>query len=210
MLLLGIPGCGKSLLCKTIAREWKLPLMKLDMGKVFGSLVGQSEGQIRAAIEAAEACSPCVLWVDEIEKGLAGSGGGGGEDSGTGQRVFGTLLTWLEEIFKIQLKRRDRSMKPAQVKMLAGKSEGFSGAEIEQAIVSGLFAAFADGARILSTGDVLDELANTTPLSKTMEVEVTRLRQWADWRARTASASARKINTKGLGRRGPQLSKRKG
>jgi hypothetical protein len=97
LLLVGVPGCGKSATVKDIARDWGLPLMRLDIGKVFGSLVGQSEAQIRQAIEAAEACAPCVLWVDEIEKGLSGNKGGGGGDSGTGQRVFGAILTWLQE-----------------------------------------------------------------------------------------------------------------
>jgi hypothetical protein len=97
LLLVGVPGCGKSATVKDIAKDWGLPLMRLDIGKVFGSLVGQSEAQIRQAIEAAEACAPCVLWVDEIEKGLSGNKGGGGGDSGTGARVFGAILTWLQE-----------------------------------------------------------------------------------------------------------------
>ena len=97
LLLVGVPGCGKSAMVKSISRKWGLPLMRLDIGKVFGSLVGQSEAQIRQAIEAAEACAPCVLWVDEIEKGLSGNKGGGGGDSGTGARVFGAILTWLQE-----------------------------------------------------------------------------------------------------------------
>lgn len=97
LLLVGVPGCGKSATVKEIARDWGLPAMRLDIGKVFGSLVGQSEAQIRQAIEAAEACAPCVLWVDEIEKGLGGTKNGGGGDSGTSQRVFGALLTWLQE-----------------------------------------------------------------------------------------------------------------
>lgn len=97
LLLVGVPGCGKSATVKEIGRDWGLPTMRLDIGKVFGSLVGQSEAQIRQAIEAAEACAPCVLWVDEIEKGLGGTKNGGGGDSGTTQRVFGALLTWLQE-----------------------------------------------------------------------------------------------------------------
>jgi hypothetical protein len=97
LLLVGVPGCGKSATVKDIAKDWGLPALRLDIGKVFGSLVGQSEAQIRQAIEAAEACAPCVLWVDEIEKGLSGNKGGGGGDSGTGARVFGAILTWLQE-----------------------------------------------------------------------------------------------------------------
>lgn len=97
VLLVGVPGTGKSLTPKMIGKLWGLPLMRLDIGKVFGSLVGQSEAQIRMALDAAEACSPCVLWVDEIEKGLGGSKGQGGGDSGTSTRVLGTILTWLQE-----------------------------------------------------------------------------------------------------------------
>lgn len=94
VLLLGIQGCGKSLTVKTIGQNWGLPVLRLDAGKLFGSLVGQSESQTRQAIEAAEACAPCILWVDEIEKAF---GNAGGLDGGTSQRVLGTLLTWLQE-----------------------------------------------------------------------------------------------------------------
>jgi hypothetical protein len=97
LLLVGVPGCGKSAMTKLVAKSWGLPLMRFDIGKVFGSLVGQSEAQVRQAIEAAEACSPCVLWIDEIEKGLSGNKGQASGDSGTSSRVFGTILTWLQE-----------------------------------------------------------------------------------------------------------------
>lgn len=96
VLLTGVPGCGKSLTAKCIASSWKLPLLKLDMGKVFQGLVGSSEANIREALASAEAMSPCVLWIDEIEKGLSGAAGGNG-DGGTATRVFGTLLTWMQE-----------------------------------------------------------------------------------------------------------------
>ena len=96
LLLGGVPGCGKSLSAKAVAAEWKMPLLKFDLGKVFGSLVGQSEENIRRALKMAEAVAPCVLWIDEIEKGLSGVRGASG-DSGTSTRVFGTLLTWMEE-----------------------------------------------------------------------------------------------------------------
>lgn len=95
VLLLGIPGCGKSLVAKTIANEWKIPLLKFDLGKVFAGIVGESESNIRQALALAEAIAPSILWVDEIEKGLGGLDGRG--DSGTSSRVFGTLLTWMQE-----------------------------------------------------------------------------------------------------------------
>ena len=95
VMLLGIPGCGKSLVSKTIANEWELPLLKLDLGSVFGSLVGESEARMREALALAEAISPSILWIDEIEKGLSGINNGG--DGGTSAKVFGTLLTWMQE-----------------------------------------------------------------------------------------------------------------
>lgn len=97
VLLLGVQGCGKSLLAKAIAAEWNLPMLKLDVGRVFGSLVGQSEENMRRAIRVAESVAPCVLWADELEKGFAGVSGGGVSDSGTTARVFATFLTWMQE-----------------------------------------------------------------------------------------------------------------
>lgn len=95
ILLLGVPGCGKSLTAKCVATEWKQPLLRLDIGKVFQAEVGSSENNIRQAIATAEAVAPCVLWIDEIEKGL--SFGGGEKDGGTNSRVFSTILTWMQE-----------------------------------------------------------------------------------------------------------------
>ncbi|MDF1862598.1 MAG: AAA family ATPase [Verrucomicrobiales bacterium] len=98
MLVLGVPGTGKSLTAKATASVFGVPLLKLDAGKLFGSLVGQSEANLRAVIQTAEAISPCVLWIDEIEKGFAGMGSSGGStDGGTSARVFGTLLNWLQD-----------------------------------------------------------------------------------------------------------------
>ncbi len=97
VLLLGVQGCGKSLLAKAVAATWQFPLLRFDMGKVFGGIVGQSEGNIRTALKVAEALAPCVLWIDEIEKGLAGMGSSDQTDGGTTARVVGTLLTWMQE-----------------------------------------------------------------------------------------------------------------
>jgi len=96
-LLLGLPGCGKSLVAKSISSEWGYPLLILDIGKIFGSLVGQSEENTRQALQLAEAVAPCIMMVDEIEKGLAGSASGGKHDSGVTSRVFGTILNWMQE-----------------------------------------------------------------------------------------------------------------
>jgi ATP-dependent 26S proteasome regulatory subunit len=97
ILLLGVQGCGKSLTAKAVAAHWNLPLLKLDVGRIFGSLVGQSEENIRKAIKVAESVAPCILWADELEKGFAGVGGGAVSDSGTTARVFATFLTWMSE-----------------------------------------------------------------------------------------------------------------
>lgn len=96
VLLTGVPGCGKSLTAKCVASAWNMPLLRLDMGKIFQGIVGSSEANMRLALKTAEAISPSILWIDEIEKGLAGSGGGG-SDGGTSTRVFGKLLTWMQE-----------------------------------------------------------------------------------------------------------------
>src|SRR5256714_2313994 len=97
ILLIGVQGCGKSLLAKAVAANWSLPMLKLDVGRIFGSLVGQSEENIRRAISVAESVSPCILWADELEKGFAGIGGSGGSDSGNTAGVVGTFLTWMQE-----------------------------------------------------------------------------------------------------------------
>ena len=95
LLLVGVQGTGKSVAAKIIAHEWQLPLLRLDFGRLFASLIGQSEQRVRKMIEIAEALSPCVLWVDEIDKAFAGAQGGG--DSGTTSRVLATFITWLAE-----------------------------------------------------------------------------------------------------------------
>ena len=97
VLLLGVQGCGKSLVAKAIAAAWEFPLLRLDMGKVFGGIVGQSEANVRTALQVAQALAPCVLWIDEIEKGVAGMGSSDQSDGGTTARVVGTLLTWMQE-----------------------------------------------------------------------------------------------------------------
>ncbi|MDA0525431.1 AAA family ATPase [Methanococcoides alaskense] len=97
ILLLGLPGTGKSLAAKAVSSAWQLPLLRLDMGRVFGGIVGQSEENIRAALSTAEALAPCVLWIDEIEKGMAGAQSSGSTDGGTTSRVLGTFLTWMQE-----------------------------------------------------------------------------------------------------------------
>jgi len=97
VLLLGLPGTGKSLAAKAVAHAWQLPLLRLDMGKIYGGIVGQSEANIRSALQTAEALAPSILWIDEIEKGLSGMQSSGATDGGTTSRVLGTFLTWMQE-----------------------------------------------------------------------------------------------------------------
>ncbi|MFN4032838.1 MAG: AAA family ATPase [Fimbriimonadales bacterium] len=236
VLLLGVQGTGKSLSAKAIASLWGLPMLRLDVGRVFGSLVGASEANMRAAIRTAEAVAPCILWIDELEKGFAGVQGSGVSDSGTTARVFATFLTWMqdkrapvfvvatandvsqlppellrkgrfdeiffidlptlperEQIFAIHLSKRKRDPAHYNLKRLAQATEGFSGAEIEQVVVAGLFTAF-DAGRELTTDDMLDEIRHTVPLSVMMREEIEELRTWAQLRTRPASSPPSKGN----------------
>jgi len=229
ILLVGPPGAGKSLVCKLVARRYGLPMLRANVGALFAGVVGASEANVRALIESANACAPCVLMVDEIEKAFAGMSGPSG-DSGTSKRVFGDFLSWLQDktkpvfvvatanriadlppelmrkgrfdeiffldlptraerraILEIHLVRRGRSSDVVNVGAIADASEGFSGAELEQAIVEGLFSAYAAKKKDLETEDVLEAVRSTYPLSKTMSEEIKALRAWANGRARMAS-----------------------
>ncbi len=237
VLVTGVPGCGKSLTAKAMASAWSLPLLRLDIGRVFGGLVGESEQNMRTALRTAEAVAPCVMWIDEIEKGFAAGASGTG-DSGTSARVFGTFLTWMQEktsavfvmatannisllppeflrkgrfdeIFFIDLpttseRRRIFSLHigarlqagpalggldvdDASLDRLAALTEGYSGAEIEQAVISACFDAF-DGRRTLTADDLERAVTNTVPLSITQAEQIQALRAWADVRAVAASA----------------------
>ena len=229
ILLLGVQGCGKSLCAKAVSRLWQLPLLRFDMGRMFGSLVGSSEENVRRAIAVAESVAPAVLWVDEIDKAFVGSQSSGTTDGGTTARVFGTFLTWLSEkkapvfvvctandvsqlppellrkgrldeifyvdlpseeeradIFRIHLAKRGRDPERFDVPALVGGSEDFSGAEIEEAIISALYDAFYER-KELETAYVLASLAQTVPLAKTMAEKISSQRNWAAGRARNAS-----------------------
>jgi len=229
VLLLGIQGCGKSLLAKAVAATWEFPLLRFDLGKVFGGIVGQSEGNIRLALQVAQALAPCVLWIDEIEKGLSGMGSSDQTDGGTTARVVGTLLTWMqekrdpvfvvatanridmlppellrkgrfdevffvdlptclvrEEILSIHLRKKHRDPAKFDLSALAKAAQGYSGAELEEAVKDGLFDAFAEG-RELTTEHIRRAQARTYPLSRTMREQIEGLRKWAKARARMAS-----------------------
>jgi len=237
VLVTGVPGCGKSLTAKAIASLWQIPLLRMDIGKVFSGLVGSSEQNMRSAIRTAEAIAPCVLWIDEIEKGFANTTGGG--DAGTSARVFGSFLTWMQEktvpVFVIATANNIRSLPPeflrkgrfdeiffvdlpteperlpiwhvhitkrissspknagftltdAEYAELAQASEGYSGAEIEQAVATALFDAFAD-ARPVTFADLLKGITTMVPLSVTQAEEIAAVRSWADVRAVAATAT---------------------
>jgi hypothetical protein len=178
VLLLGVPGCGKSLCAKAVAREWELPLLKLDAANLYSKYVGESEGNFKRAMRLAEGMSPAVLWIDELEKAFAGRGD---EDGGVSRRVLGSFLSWMQdrrgdvfvvatsndvtslppefirkgrfdelffvdlpipevrlEIFRIHLRKRKQDPERLNLTALVSASDGFSGAEIEQAVVSAL------------------------------------------------------------------------
>jgi ATP-dependent 26S proteasome regulatory subunit len=226
MLLLGVQGAGKSLTAKAVASSWQVPLFRMDFGALFDKYQGESERKLREALKVAEAMQPCVLWMDEIEKGLAGSGpGGDGQDSGTGKRLLGTLLTWMTErqgsvflvatandieslppelmrkgrfdeiffvdlptdearegILRIHLGKHKISATPAELQALTAASAGFSGAEIEAAVVAARYEAHAHG-QAPASATVLQELSRTRPLSVTRAEAVQALRAWAQDRA---------------------------
>jgi ATP-dependent 26S proteasome regulatory subunit len=229
VLLLGVQGCGKSLCAKTVSNLWQLPLLRFDMGRMFGSFVGSSEENVRRAIAVAESVAPAILWVDEIDKAFAGSQSSGLSDQGTTARVFATFLTWLaeknapvfvvattndishlpaellrkgrfdeiffvdlpslaerREIFAIHLAKRSRDPRHFDLDSLAENSPTFSGAEIEQAVISALYDAFHARTEI-TTDHILATLHETVPLARTMDESINRLRQWAEGRARSAS-----------------------
>jgi AAA+ superfamily predicted ATPase len=224
VLLLGVQGCGKSLAAKATAGGFGVPLVRLDFGTLYNKYHGETERNLRESLRHAEQLAPCVLWVDEIEKSLAG----GDNDDGVSRRVLGYLLTWMSErreavflvatanqvqdlpaellrkgrfdeiffvdlpdvaarreIFSIHLTKRD--LKPAEFDLdaLAAAADGFSGAEIEQAIVSALYAANAEKSTIAQT-HIIAALRETRPLSVLMAEQVAALRAWAQ--DRTVSA----------------------
>jgi AAA+ superfamily predicted ATPase len=220
ILLLGVQGCGKSMAAKAVAVAWGVPLLRLDFGALYNKYLGETERNLRESLKVADAMSPCVLWLDEIEKGMATSDSDGGES----RRVLGTLLTWMAErsgrvflvatsndierlppelvrkgrvdeiffvdlptenqrveILRIHLKRRGQEAAGFDLVALAKAAEGFSGAEIEQAVVSSMYAAKQDN-KPLANLHVADEMARTKPLSVVMAEKIAYLRLWAQGR----------------------------
>jgi len=224
IILLGVQGCGKSLAAKAVAHEWSLPLLKMEPGRLYGRFIGESEENLEKALGVAERMAPCVLMVDEIEKGFA-SVSSSETDAGLSKRIFGRLLGWLQdrpapvfvaatcndisqlppemmrkgrfdeiffldlpkreerkEIFALHLRKRGRDPAAFDLDALAAASDGFSGSEIEQAIVSALYTAFSRSGDI-TTIVIVEELRATKPLSVARAEEIEALRQWAAGRA---------------------------
>lgn len=236
VLLVGLQGTGKSLTAKAISSDWQLPLLKLDVGKLFGGIIGESESRLRQMINIAETISPCILWIDEIDKAFSITDGRG--DSGTSNRILGTFISWLsektkpvfviatannidllpleiirkgrfdeiffldlpgqeerKEIFKIHLKEfRPKTWESFDYDRLSELSEFFSGAEIRQGIVEGMYQAFYEE-REFTTDDVCLALKELIPLSQLETEQMKKLQKWAvSGRIRSASSKLTYLN----------------
>ncbi|UTF61304.1 AAA family ATPase [Gilvimarinus sp. DA14] len=217
ILLLGVQGGGKSLAAKAVAGMWGLALLRLDMGALFNKYIGETERNLREALQLADAMSPCVLWMDEIEKAMSQES----SDNGTAQRLLGTLLTWMAErpsrvfivatsndisrlppelirkgrldeiffvdlpdaavradIFAIHLQKRGLDASAFDLTALSNVSDGFNGAEIEQAVVAAVFASQGTGEEV-TTGLISEQCRNTSPLAVVMSEKIAHLRHWA-------------------------------
>jgi len=226
-VLAGVPGCGKSLSAKALAADWGVPLLRLDMGRIRGSRLGESEGRLRAALQLAETSSPCVLWIDELEKAFAGMGQA--QDSGVSQRLFGAFLSWLEErrssvfviatandvtklpaefarkgrfdemffvglpsateresIWRVHLKR-PRKIGQIDVDRLVTISEGRTGAEIAEAVISAMYRAFDAEERPVRQEDIEIALQDGVPMCVSHAATLRNLTAWGHQYARQAS-----------------------
>lgn len=221
VLMLGVPGCGKSLCAKVVAADWGMPLLRLDPGVLYNKFIGSSESQLRQALSQAESMAPCILWVDEIEKAFA-SASAASADGGLSKRMFGTLLSWMQDhrhpifmvatandisslppemmrkgrfdevffvdlpdnearqqIFEIHLRRKKRDPEDFDLEELADRAVDFTGSEIEQLIISALFAAFSEREE-LNTKHIVSEIKKTNPLAKLMSERIRELRAWSE------------------------------
>ena len=228
VLMLGVQGTGKSLCAKAIATAWQRPLLRLDAGSLYDKFVGESERKLRAALEQAEGMAPVILWIDEIEKAFAGAARES-NDGGLGRRMFGALLTWMQEhkapvflvatandidalppellrkgrfdeiffvdlprldvraeIIRIHLAKRDKMHDGIDLARLAQVSEGFSAAELEQAVVSAMHGAFERvrmgkpaGEALLTTAMIEEAIVSSPPLSVTASEKIAALQAWA-------------------------------
>ena len=226
VLLVGAQGTGKSLTAKSISKSWSMPLLRLDIGRLFSSLVGSSEARTREAILRAEAMSPCILWIDEIDKGF---GGDARSDGGTSQRVLASLLTWMaeketavfviatanaidklpaellrkgrfDEIFFLDLPNAEERLRILDLHLkkrrpnysfplttITDRTDGFSGAELEQAVIEGMHISFSENRELLEK-DLIKAVSELVPLSRTAKEQIDFLKEWSSTgRARSAS-----------------------
>jgi len=226
VMLVGISGCGKTLLSLAIASELGLPLISMDVGNLMNKFVGDSERNMREAIKMIDNIAPCVLQLDEIEKGF---GGAGSTDGGTSSRVFGTFLTWMNdrtspvylvatanqveslppefcrkgrfdeifgldvpgtdersEIFNIHLAKRSRNPEDFDLAGLSQKTDGYTGADIEQIVKLGLKISFSNGGE-LKTEHLMEATSEIIPLSKTEEQRIENTREWCAKHAKAAN-----------------------
>lgn len=220
ILLLGVQGCGKSLAAKAVSGIWGIPLLRLDFGQLYNKYIGETERNMRQALHTAEVMAPCVLWIDELEKGISTGNG----DEGTSKRLLATLLTWMAEnqhavfivatanqidalppelirkgrldeiffvdlpkqqvrkqIFQIHFDKREVSIANLDMDKLVQETEGFSGSEIEQVVVSVMYSSHASKEPV-DTEKVLHEIQQTRPLSVVMAEQISQLRNWASQR----------------------------
>lgn len=223
VLMLGVQGSGKSLCAKAVATAWQQPLLRLDVGSLYNSYIGESERNLRKALRQTESMSPVILWIDEIEKAFA-SAASQSSDGGLSKRMFGTLLTWMQDhkepvfviatandiealppellrkgrfdeiffiglpkktarrkIFEIHINKRKRDPAKFDLDKLAQDSKGFSGAEIEQAVISALHDAYSDKVD-MTTEMILEVLKTSPPISVTMREKIAELYAWAEGR----------------------------
>jgi SpoVK/Ycf46/Vps4 family AAA+-type ATPase len=223
ILLVGVPGCGKSMCAKAVGADWGMPLLRMDTSGLFDKFLGESEKRFMGALEVAQRAAPCVLWIDEIEKAFA-SGASADGDGGASQRILGTFLSWLQDrkgdvfvvatandinrlpaeamrkgrfdeiffvdlpdqplreaIFRLHTAKRAKGKTDFDFPALAQCADGFSGAEIEQAVVAAAYVAFSRK-EPLSTANITAEVQRTVPLSRTMQERVASIRSWAQGR----------------------------
>jgi hypothetical protein len=229
VLLVGFPGCGKSLAARCLGLAWRCPVLRLDVGRLMSKWQGESESNLRKVFATVGAIGRCVVWVDEVEKALVS--GSGETDGGVSSRMIGALLTWLQEqksgafvcatandvtklppelmrkgrldeiffvdlptvaerkaIVEVHLRKRQRDPALFDVAQLVKESAGLSGAEIEAAVVAGMFAAFSAGKVDVTTAEIATALIQTVPLSKTAPEKIEKVREWCRaGRARPAS-----------------------
>jgi SpoVK/Ycf46/Vps4 family AAA+-type ATPase len=227
VLITGLSGCGKSLCAKVFASFWHVPLLHLDMARLYDGTIGEPEEALQVSLRTAESVAPCVLWIDEIEAGISIQSQKAG--GGTQSRVFASFLTWMQEkrefvfiaatanviellppevlrkgrfdqiffvtlpnaqerksIFSIHLKKNGADLSQINIDMLVKVTEGFNGAEIEQAVNGAMIEAFNSG-RPINEHDIVISVGNIVPLSTTMREEIGRMERWAYNRAIPAS-----------------------